>query len=285
MSNIPQTLTRLSQSLGILSVHQVSDAIIPTNTVGNIASATGSLLNGSSLPRQAGGFFNNVGAGLGQAAANLGAAASALSDETDFIASNRIVGAVYGFTLRQTRTNIRRHGINSPIEAFAIVPGPVSSTLEINQAALYIQDAMQAFAFDSGNVAFQTRPLTINEIVTPPDILVSSLSPGPSGGNIAQNLLNQLRGSGDKLSDSPIIHTYVGCWISNHSIEYKLQDDQMVIQDLTMDVARIINPTVLEQQVILGQRSLANNVRLTRAVGTINQVTGIFQGINPLRRS
>ena len=85
-------------------------------------------------------------------------------------------------------------------------------------------------------------------------------------GDIAKAALkaaSQVVGGGSvKLSSLPIIHTYLGCWLSEGSVEYSLEDNQMVIQGMKFDVARIINPNLLQTVAATGVQQLAKSVKL-----------------------
>ena|SRR3990172_133159 len=190
----------------------------------------------------------------------------------EFAKSSRTLGAAYGFKVSQTRRNIRRYGIDAGVEPFAIVPGQAEYILELQMAVLYIQDALQAFDFAGGSIVNQTRPLIINEIVTAPDIDVINLLPKfAQKGDVGRLLSGAV-----KLSDIPIIHTYVGCWFNDSQMEYTLDGDQAVMQSVRLDVARIINPNVLETGVALGQRQLAKNLGLVpSAIRTAGSTLGI----------
>jgi hypothetical protein len=186
------------------------------------------------------------------------------------------VGAVSQFTIIQNRVNIRRYGINSPIEAFSVVPGPITTTLELKFGVLYVQDAMQAFAFESGNIAFQIRPLIIHEIVRAPSFNISSLLP-----KIGERFLSRLAGK-TSLSDVPLIHSYMGCWFANSQMRYALDGDQMVIQDARLDVSRVINTNLAEYAVARGVQKLSKHLQLLpnltqTAVETIRKGTSLFQ--------
>jgi hypothetical protein len=221
---LPQTVTKLSQSLTLIGVHQVSEAPIPIPEAG----ATSDLLT------------------LGQ---NL----------ADFAASFKRIGAVWGFKADQSRTNKERRGLDNAVEPFAMIPGPITTTLTMNRAVLYLQDAMAAFNFLPGNIAFQTRPLILLEITKI-----------PQGVNVAQILGLQF----DLTLSNPMI--YVNCWISGMSTSYDLKGgDQMVVQDLTLNVARIVNPLSLIPGVgDQGVRELAQNMSIVNLARNIPGAPG-----------
>lgn len=220
---VPHTLTRLSQSLGLISSHQLSDSVLPELT---------------------------------------GDAMQAATDIANYVLSSNMIGGAYQFTIRQSKNNNRRYGINSPIEAFSIVPGTITTDITIKTVVLYVRDAMQAFNFSSGNIAMQNRPLIIQELVRGPDINITDLTSGYVKKII--DCIKLVRGA--KLSDLPIINIYLNCWISESNIEYKLEGDQIVIQDLTLNVARIVNPNILEAVAATGIQRLARHIPLVRPI-------------------
>lgn len=227
MSRIPYTITRLSQSLGIVSSHQVDQGVVPTS------------LDPAKL--------------------------------AEYAASSRVIGAAYGFRIMQVRENIRRHGIDAPIEPFAIAPGRVTTTLEVQFMVLHTQDAMQAFDFSSGNVANQMYPLLIQEVISPPSIPIGSVMPGAVG-----DFLNSIKKAPD-LSQVPIGHTFAGCWISNSTMNYSLKDaDQAVTQQLTLDVARVVNVSLRETALQMGVRQIAKNISLIPA-GVTSTATNLLR--------
>jgi hypothetical protein len=206
MANIPHTLTKLSQSLTLIAMHQTGESGYPDVLDPNILNAVSSVEYDKNL------------------ALNMG----------EFVASVKIIGETFGFRPNQTKVNYERRGMNSSIEAFAIVPGPQHTTIELNRSVLYLKDAMAAFQFVPGNVAFQTRPLIIIENITLPDAKeIDGLALGWNKGFTF-----------DLQQTTPII--YMGCWISDSRISYDLKgSDQMVIQDITMNVARVMQPVSL----------------------------------------
>lgn len=198
---VPQTLTRLSQSLSLVGVHQTDPTVIPD-------------------PRN---VIENIQAGVISGAVTYATAVA------EFAKSFKPLGAVYGLTVNQDRTNYERRGINSSTEAFIAVPGQVKTTLELRRAHLYLQDAMAAFSFAPGNIAFQTKPIIVVEITNIPDNVLDS------------SLLKLNVGLPfDLAQGNPIIYT--GCWISSSSTKYDLEgSDQAVMQDLSLTVGRVIN--------------------------------------------
>jgi len=198
---IPQTLTKLSQSLSLIGVHQTDPTVIPDprNIIENIQ--------------------NNIIAGTVTYAQAV----------SDFVRSFKALGAINGLTIDQNRTNYARRGINSSTEPFVHVPGPLTTTLNINRVNLYLHDAMTAFSFTSGNIAFQTKPLIVVESTNIPENVID-------GSLVKLNI-----GLPFTLSEAnPIIYT--GCWISTSSIKYDLRgSDQAVMQDVSLNVGRTIN--------------------------------------------
>ena len=228
---LPLTITKLSQSLTLIGVHQVSETPIPLPE--NNFSSTG-LLN------------------------QLKDAVDYGQDLAEFGTSFKRIGAVFGFRVEQSRTNRDRRGLDSAVEPFAIIPGLITTTLTLNRAVLYMQDAMAAFKFSPGNIAFQTRPLIIMEMTTV-----------PQGFNMAQILGLQF----DIKLSNPIIYT--GCWISSSSMNYDLRGtDQMVVQDVGLNVARVINSLSLIPGIgDIGFRELAYNTSIIDAINP-TKVTG-----------
>ena len=232
--SVPFTVTRLSQSLSLIGVHQTGDSGLPFD------------LNKNDL--------NDLVNNPLSSALNL----------ADFAASIKTIGATWSFKVSQSRQNYERRGMNSPMEPFAIVPGPQTTSIEMDRAVLYLQDAMAAFGFLPGNIAHQTRPLIIMESVQLPQ------NPDGSTPKRLQEHVMANLGKGLKFSleeASPII--YLGCWIKQSEINYDLKsNDQMVVQHLTFDVARVMQPLSLVP--FVGeelQGTLAENFSVARTLG------------------
>ena len=198
---IPHTLTKLSQSLLLFGAHQTDASILP---------------------------FESGTRGITDLIKNM----------AEFFASWRKIGATYDFAIDQSRTNYIRRGLNAPVEGFAGVPGPITTNITMTRSVLYLQDAMSAFGFLPGNIAFQTRPLILLEF--------NDLPLDPAGNNIfGASIARAGQGLNFDLNQSiPIIYT--GCWISSSNIKYDIKgNDQAVIQSLTLNVSRVINPLSL----------------------------------------
>ncbi len=164
-----------------------------------------------------------------------------LANIVNTLASLKVIGATFGFRVNQTRENYQRRGIGSPMEAFAITPGPVTTNIEMDRVSLYSQDAMGAFQFLPGNIAFQTRPLVILEtIFEPQDRSGRSLSRQVQVESaLGRGLPSGILASILSLVDIAKTPTYTGCWLSESSIKYKLESNQVVMQNVTLNVARI----------------------------------------------
>lgn len=242
---IPFTTTRLSQSLSLIAMHQTSESGSPVELNQDaIKNLTENLVSGT----------------LGLA---------------EFATSIKTIGATWSFRVTQTRQNYQRRGLNSSIEPFMIVPGSQNASIEMDRAVLYLQDAMGAFMFVPGNIAFQTRPLIIIENITLPShpkdeyssngALKHRAGDAPEGFNervveLSKNLSFSLD------QTSPII--YLGCWIRDSRISYGMKEnDQMVMQNVVLDVTRVAQP--LSMVPLIGeeaQATLAENVSIIRAL-------------------
>jgi hypothetical protein len=250
---IPFTTTRLSQSLSLIAMHQTSESGAPFEFNQD--------------------FVKNLTENLLSGALNL----------AEFAASIKPIGATWSFRVDQSKTNYQRRGINSPIEPFAVVPGSQTTSLTMERAVLYLQDAMAAFSFVPGNIAHQTRPLIIVENVSLPSHPADEFNSdgslrhrkGDLPRGLQENIVNISKGLKFSLDQtSPII--YLGCWIRESSIDYGLRSgDQMVVQNITLDVTRVVQPLSLVP--ILGeelQATLAENISI---VGALNQGTNIVK--------
>ena len=235
---VPHTLTRLSQSLSLIAMHQTGDSGLPIDMNG------GDLLNAIKSP-----------------------VATALN-LADWATSTKPIGATWNFKVSQSRENYERRGINSSAEAFAIVPGPTKTTITMERAVLYLQDAMAGFSFVPGNIAFQTRPLMIIESIAQPG--EGTEDPMFESPSFRDTLARMQKGMAKSISlqeASPIV--YLGCWINQSEISYNIKEgDQMVIQNITLDVAKVVQPLSLVP--IVGaelQGTLAENVGILKAIG------------------
>lgn len=225
---VPHTVTKLSQSLTLIGIHQTTDQVIPTPDPNQFKpEVTSPILD------------------FGQ-------------DLAEFTTSFKQIGAVYGFRIEQRRDNKPRRGLNSAIEPFGMLPGPVTTSVSMSRAVLYLEDAMAAFKFVPGNIAFQTRPLILLELTTLPDIP-----------QFSQRISAKLKLDFDLSLTNPLIYT--NCWISDSTMSYDLKGaDQMVVQDVTMNVARIVNPISLIPGLgDTGFRELASNFSI------LSRVTGV----------
>jgi hypothetical protein len=248
---IPFTTTRLSQSLSLIAMHQTSESGAPFEFNQDfVRTLTENLVSGA-------------------------------LDIAEFAASIKPIGATWNFRIEQNRENYERRGINAAIEPFAIVPGPQSTTLSMDRAVLYLQDAMAAFSFVPGNIAFQTRPLIIIENVSLPTYPADEIGrdgtvkhrAGDLPQGMQENIVRLSKGLTFSLDQSsPII--YLGCWIKSSTISYDVKEgDQMVVQNLTMDVTRVVQPLSLVP--IVGeelQATLAENISIA---GALNQGTDV----------
>ena len=234
---LPITETRLASSLSIIAVHQTSSSGMPFDPLKPLSTA---------------------------------------SDLIEFAASLKTIGATFGFRVSQTSTNYQRRGINSAREPFAGVPGPLNTTLAMDRAALYKEDAISAFDFLPGNAAFQTRPLMIIENVElPSDVdyqrqinLSEALSSVRKAREAATGLAQRLLTGGETV---PIV--YMNCWISDSRINYDLKSsDLMVVHNITLNVGRIVQPSSLIP--VIGEtitRTLAENVFVLPAIAGIRE--------------
>lgn len=201
---LPLTNTRLASSLSIAATHQTSDSGIPINP--------SDLLN----------------------------AATSLAE---FVSSFKVIGGTHIYRVNQAGSNYLRRGINSPREPFAAVPGQIATTIEMERAVLYFEDAMAGFNFLPGNIAFQTRPLMIFENLTTP----TSDQTNPSASDVeafARQGLESVTDLANAVQASPLI--YLNCWIRESRINYDIKGtDQAVLQSLVVDVGRIVQPSAL----------------------------------------
>jgi len=244
---LPITKGRLAQSLGLIAYQQAQEDALPIPSIEQVSNIYN---NAVSTVTAAQGVVNTAVA-IGNAA--LGVAKQA-TDVAQALMSYKPLGAVFEFSVSQTRSNKVRRGIDSPIEGFATMPGPVTTTLTMGRACLYEGDAMQAFNFAPGNIAFQTRPVCIIEIVSKPgqeDQLMDVLTGGT-------NVMNALSSIVD-LASMPV---YVGCWFSDSMISYKLESKQLVIQDATLNVTKISPTAAVALSVVSapGEQTLIENL-------------------------
>jgi hypothetical protein len=196
------------------------------------------------------------------------------------LSSIKFFGATNRFKVSQDADNQSRRGIDSPIESFATLPGPVTTTLEMDRVVLNTEDAMSAFQFTSGNIAFQTRPLVIIEFTYASDAkLHNVVSKANLPGGLANIAKTVQGGAGALLTAMDLARTpvYSGCRVASSGIEYKLDGAQAVVQNVTMTVARV-SPAVAVAFSDLEQTLLQNFPIVTRAIGLVTGQTGIAQG-------
>jgi hypothetical protein len=187
--------------------------------------------------------------------------------------SLRFISATHRFRISQERTNYRRRGINSSMEPFGVTPGPVTTTITMERVVLQTEDAMGAFQFLPGNVAFQIRPLVIIEATFPaigkdgqPTVRTNVAT-----GNFGADLRNAL-GSILALVDIAKSPTYTNCWVSNSEIEYKLEGAQVVIQNVTLNAGRV-SPAVsvvfpfTEATLITSMPIVTRGIQLAGSIG------------------
>jgi hypothetical protein len=190
------------------------------------------------------------------------------------IASFKPIGSTNRFRVNQARENYQRRGINSSIEPFITAPGKVTTTIEMDRVVLNIEDAMQAFMFMPGNIAFQTRPLVIVETTIPalgdnnlPVVRVPDDMP-----NDAFGLLNTTIGIAQTLADLAKSPVYTGCFLANSSIEYRMQGAQAVIQNVTLNVSRS-SPAAAVVAPQIEQTLLTNFPIVTRGLDIAKSIT------------
>lgn len=193
----------------------------------------------------------------------------------DTLTSFKFIGATSRFRVTQEGENSRRYGINSSREAWATVPGKITTRIEMDRVALNTSDAMGAFQFMPGNIAFQTRPLIILELIFPAldeknEPVIRAVTSSPSGSGVPNALLGSLLSAVD-LATTPV---YMGCWIGSRAMEYKLEGAQAVMENLTLDVSRI-SPAITvvfpstEQTLITNLPVASRGIQLARSVSKI----------------
>ena len=221
MADLPRTSTRLSACLSLIAVHQTGDSALPFD-LGGVRQLINSLSNPASV------ISTNTLKSAANLALNVG----------EYAASWTTIGAVMGMEISQESTPIGRGGMNSSIEYFGMLPGKITTTLSIEKTLLYYEDALSAFQFMPGNIALQTTPLIIIENIAVPD----SPEIQKRFGSFARKI-----GTAASLgvSDFGMLqpNIYVGCRISGSRTKYDINSaDQMVVQNITMSVARVVNP-------------------------------------------
>lgn len=220
--------------------------------------------------------------------------AKSVTDILTTAASIRAIGATNRFRSNQERINYRRRGVNSSMEAFALVPGPITTSVDLESVALNMQDAMGAFMFLPGNIAFQTRPIVLMEVTIPAlderGLPVVQMAQAEGFASLTRNITKQLfsskaaasvgRTMGDVLGsvlalvDIAKTPTYTNCWASNSGIEYKLEGAQAVIDSITFAVGRV-SPAVAvvlpdeELSLITNLPIISRGIQTARAVSNL----------------
>jgi hypothetical protein len=240
---LPITKGRMAQSLGLIAYQQAQEDPLPIPSADQLSNAFGAAVS-------AAGAIGSVVANplsLDKWAAAGTAAVGAATKATDIaqaVMSYKPLGAVFEFKVTQSRANRVRRGINSPREGFATVPGPITYSLQI----------------------------CIIELVSKPgqeDDLMKILTGGT-------NLMTAIQSAVD-LASMPI---YSGCWFSDSMVSYKLEANQLVVQDASMTVARV-SPAAATALSILGlsggEQTLIQNLPL---VG--NVISSVSKGVSKL---
>ena len=234
----PHTQAKLAQSLSIIAYQQVDTTGLPVKLPGSL---------------DLGGLANSIvssGAGLSSITA---------------------LGAVFGFSVKQDRQNTHRRGINNAIEPWSVVPGPVTTTIEIQRSVLYAEDAMKAFNFHSNNIAFQIKPLCFLELISVPEDDEGKPLFG-MGPNINTSKLGSLTIS-QVMTAAMRTPIYMNCWISSRSIDYKLEGNQMVIENLTLNVGNVFSP--IEAALSAGVNALPSASDVASAASSLKQGKGL----------
>lgn len=211
------------------------------------------------------------------------------------LVSLKFIGATSRFRVSQEGENQRRYGINSSREAWATTPGRITTRIDMDRVALNTSDAMAAFQFLPGNIAFQTRPLVIIELIFPAlgedglpvvraaqvrevNSIVSGLTRGlgglPGASTVVGQSTQQLAAAALSLVDLATTPVYMGCWFASRTTEYKLEGAQAVMENLTLDVSRI-SPAIsvvapsLEETLITNLPVISRGVELARSLGRV----------------
>ena len=209
------------------------------------------------------------------------------------LTSLKFISATSRFRVTQEGENQRRYGINSSREAWITVPGRITTRIEMDRVALNTGDVMSAFQFLPGNIAFQTRPLIIIELIFPalgednlPVVraaqareisnitngLTRSLGGLPGASTVLGQSTQQLAAAALSLVDLASTPVYMGCWIGSRATEYKLEGSQAVMENVSLDVSRI-SPAInvvapsLEETLITNLPVVSRGVDLARSVG------------------
>lgn len=171
---------------------------------------------------------------------------SGFASIAETLVSFKTIGFTHRFRVNQDRDNHPRRGINASVEAFATTPGAIRTTIEMEKTVLNTEDAMGAFQFLPGNIAFQTRPLVIIEVTIPAiddnnvPIVQATLNRGLSTLNDKiLGLPGALLGTALTAADLATSPVYMGCWLASSSKEFKLEGSQAVMQNVTLNVSRV----------------------------------------------
>ena len=264
---LPITKGRLAQSLGLIAYQQAQEDALPVPGIEQLSNAYNTAKSAISAVGSAQGALNTLGA-IGGAALGV---ATQVADITQALTSYKPLGAVFGFDVTQSRANKTRRGINSSMEGFATIPGPITTTIKLERAVLYESDAMQAFNFTPGNIAFQTRPICIIEIVSKPgqeDNAMEALSGGTNIMGILSSIVD--------IASMPV---YIGCWFSESMISYKLESKQLVVQDATLSVARISPTAAVALSKFAPEGAEQILIQNLPMVGNVNTAIGKVKGL------
>ena len=124
------------------------------------------------------------------------------------------IGAIDAITRRADRTNARRRELDSdvPGQVVEIMPGPSTVTITLRRAVLYASTLVEVLGFDSvEDLINQNVPLNIRE---------TRQSPSDNAGTT--------------------VVEYQGCFFSSNPFNYDITRDWIIMQDVDMDVAKIV---------------------------------------------
>jgi hypothetical protein len=195
-------------------------------------------------------------------------------DIAQSVATLKFIGATSSFKINQDSDNYSRRGIDSSIEAYATLPGKIITRIEMQRVVLNTEDAMGAFTFLSGNIAFQTRPVVIVELTfaSGANLRSNGTSGGLNSTGFAADIGTLL--SAIDLAKTPI---YSGCRINSSNLEYKLEANQAVIQNVAFNVARV-SPAIGAILPSIEQTLIQSLPLVTRGLELVSGRTGIAQG-------
>lgn len=122
----------------------------------------------------------------------------------------RLLDATSSITISQNRTNTRIYALGaSAFEPFQIVPGPVTTDLELSRVVLYARDFFEALGFTHGTLTSQIIPFLI-------DIELRA----PTGA------LRTIR-----------IHD---CWLTSHNLPFDISGNSaLIVQNLRVTAGKI----------------------------------------------